>query len=134
MRPSKSTIVLLMLAAGGYVGWTQVSRAADETVVLHIPPTTRSQDTYVNLWVVEDGRGLWIRAERPSRLWLSYLEGSPIVELIRVGDARRYRAVVDDTSQARAHVDPMFREKYGVADQVRAYLRSDTVPIRLERP
>jgi hypothetical protein len=37
-----------------------------------------------------------------------------------------------DTPEGRAYVDPLFRAKYGLADQVRAlFRRGGTVPIRL---
>jgi hypothetical protein len=133
MRLSKGKIYLLVAMAAVYFGWQHFSRTAHETVVLHIPPAARSQDTYVHLWVVEDAQNVWVRAERPGRLWLEYLHDKPVVELRRYEGTIRYRAIPDDTARARAHVDSMFREKYGLADELRALTRRQTVPIRLVR-
>ena len=130
---SKGKLYFLLAAATVYFGWQHLSRTAHETVVLHIPPTVRSQDTYVHLWVVEDAQNVWIRAESPNRLWLDYLHDKPEIELRRYDGTYRYRAIPDDASRTRDQVDSMFREKYGLADQARSLIRSQTVPIRLVR-
>jgi hypothetical protein len=55
------------------------------------------------------------------------------VELRRGGRTIFYRATPFDTEQARARVDPMFREKYGLADRIGELLGPrDSLPIRLE--
>jgi len=126
--------LLLALAVALYFGWGELSHRVGDTAVLHIPPTSRSQDTYVNLWVVEDDQGLWIRADRSSRMWLPYLYEAPVVELTRDGATRKYRAIIDDTERAREYVDPIFRRKYGLVDSARGLLRSKPVPIHLTRP
>lgn len=133
MHLGKGKIYFLLAVAAVYLGWQNLSRTAHETVVLHIPPAVRSQDTYVHLWVAEDAQNIWIRAESPRRLWLEYLRDTPVVELRRHDGTSRYRAIPDDTRRARAHVDSMFRAKYGIADELRALIRPQTVPIRLVR-
>jgi hypothetical protein len=130
---SRGTLLLLVVTAVVYFGWQGLSRTSNETVVLRIPPTDLSQDTYVHLWVVEDAQGLWLRAESPDRLWLRYLSDSPVVELRRHDKAQKYIATVDDTPRARNHVGPMFRAKYGFADEARALLGRQSVPVRLLR-
>ena len=84
-------------------------------------------------WVVDDAEFVWIRASRPDRKWLSHVLQNPNVELRRSARQRAYRALVFDKPKARAYVDPLFREKYGLADRWRAWLdASETIPIRLE--
>jgi hypothetical protein len=134
MQLTRGRFLFLVVVAAGWLGWQHLSSGAYETVVLHIPPTARSQDTYVSLWMVDDGRNAWIRAESPGRLWLEYLREQPEVELRRSGRTERFRAIVQDDPDTRAYVDEMFRAKYGVVDQARALLRDRTVPIRLARP
>jgi len=134
MRWSKGRLYFLVFAAALYFGWRHLSPDAYETAILHIPPGARSQDTYVNLWVVDDGGSVWLRAESPERLWLTYLQDMPEIDLERAGGTDRYRAMPEDTASTRAHVDALFRQKYGLADQVRALTRSRTVPIGLVRP
>jgi hypothetical protein len=131
---NRGRIYLLIAAVALFFGWQNLSRTAHETVVLHIPPSARSQDTYVNLWVVEDERRVWLRAESPNRLWLAYLRGAPLVELERADGTYGYRAAPDNADGTREHVDDLFRTKYGVADELRALIRPKTVPIRLELP
>lgn len=134
MHLSRGKIVFTLIAVAVFYGWQNLSRAAHETVVLHVPGVN-NRDTYATLWVVEDGRHLWLRGETPRRHWLSVLQGEPLVELRRNGQTLSYRAYLYDTPDARAHVDPMFRAKYGLADELRALITPrDTVPVRLERP
>ena len=55
--------------------------------------------------------------------------------LRRSGRSNNYRAIVYDTADARAYVDPMFRRKYGIVDELRAMMSPrDTIPVKLERP
>jgi hypothetical protein len=132
MHLSRGKFAFILIAVAVFYGWQNLSRAAHETVVLHIP-AVNNQDTYATLWVVEDGRHLWLRGENPRRHWLEYLQDNPQVELRRHGQTISYRAYPYDTAQARAHVDPMFRAKYGLADELRALMTPrDTVPVRLE--
>jgi hypothetical protein len=133
MRVSKGWIQFLLIVAVIFFGWKHLSRSAHETAVLHTQDV-QNWDTYTTLWVVEDDQSLWIRAESRDRLWLDFLRGNPRVELRRNGRTSSYRARLQDTAKARAYVDPIFREKYGLADELRALVtQRDTVPIRLER-
>lgn len=134
MHVTKGKAFFLLIAVSIYFGWENLSRTTYETAVLHIP-TVGNQDTYVSLWLVEDIRYVWIRAESPRRRWLDYLRDEPIVELQRNGHSVSYRAKVYDRDDARALIDPMFRAKYGLADEVRALMTPrTTVPIQLRRP
>jgi len=134
MHVSRGKLVFLVIALVVFVGWKNFSRSAHETALLHIP-LVGNQDTYARVWVVEDTRNVWIRAESPQRVWLKFLRDNPVVELRREGSSVDYRAIVIDTADARAYVDPMFRRKYGTADELRAMMSTrDTIPVRLERP
>jgi hypothetical protein len=127
-------IVFILTVAAVFFGWQNLSRSAYETVVLRIPSVS-NQDTYVNLWVAEDARNIWIRAESPERLWLQYVGDRPVVDLQRQGETTQYVAVLLDNNRTRSYVDDMFRSKYGLADEVRGFAPGyQTVPIRLERP
>ncbi len=134
MHLSRGKVLFFLVAVCVYCGWQNLSLAAHESVVLHIPDV-RNRDTYATLWVVDDGRHLWLRSETPQRRWLQLLRDNPIVKLRRNGQTVRYRANVQDSADARAYVAPMFRAKYGIADEFHAMLtRRDSVPIRLELP
>ena len=62
MQLTRGRVLFLAVVAAVWFGWQHLSPGAYETVILHIPPTARSQDTYVKLWVVDEGRSTWIRA------------------------------------------------------------------------
>jgi hypothetical protein len=132
MTRGKIIFVLVLVAA--FIGWQNLSVFGRETAVLHIPPTARSQNTFVTLWVVEDAQGLWLRAENRQRLWLDLLQDDPKVELTHDGRTNSYRAQVSDDREIQVYVDQLFRAKYGRADQIRGLLLRNSVPIRLERP
>jgi hypothetical protein len=122
----------LLLAGALVLGWRSFSRGAQETVVLRTS-TVGNQDHFATLWVVDAHPYVWIRAEDRRRRWLGSVEAHPEVELRRNGRTLRYRATLYDTPEARAYVDAMFREKYGLADRVRDLLAPrDTLPIRLD--
>jgi hypothetical protein len=133
MRLTRGWIQLFLILAAIFFGWKHLSRSAHETAVLHTPDV-HNWDTYTTLWVVEDDQSVWIRAESRDRLWLDFLRGNPHIELRRNGRTASYRASLQDTERVRAHVDPIFREKYGLADQLRELVTGrETIPIRLER-
>ena len=132
---TRGKLIFVLIAVIAFFGWNNLSVSANKTAVLHIPAVARNQDTFVTLWVVEDQRSLWIRAERRQRLWLYLLRGNPLIELTRNGHTVTYRANPLYDLEAQAYVDGIFLKKYGLADQLRGLLMlRDTVPIRLERP
>jgi hypothetical protein len=134
MHITKGRVAFFGAVCAIYFAWGELSRTAHETVILQISGVG-NRDTYATLWVVDDARNLWIRAESSERLWLDYLKDYPLVELHRDGRSDHYRAELFDTADARAYIDPIFRAKYGYADEVREILRSrGTIPIRLDRP
>jgi hypothetical protein len=128
----RRALTCLLIGVAGFHGWKSLSRAAQETVVLRTS-TLRNADHFATLWVVDAPPHVWIRAEDRRRRWLAPVQADPDVELRRGGATFRYRAVPFDTPEARAWVDRLFREKYGLADRVRGLLGDrDTLPIRLD--
>lgn len=100
-----------------------------ETVTLHIHGGVT--DHFTTLFVVDDPPYVWVRAERPGRLWLASLRANSNVDLQRGAVSTPYVAYPDET--ARPRVSRLFREKYGVIDQLAELLwQRDDVPIRLE--
>jgi len=133
VRIDRRTLVLAAVALAGFAGWSAIRPDGKEIAVLRVFDG-QGKDYFASLWVVDDSTGfVWIRADRPDERWLSVVEANPKVELRRRGRSRTYLATAYDRPETRAHVDRMFREKYGIADRLRE-LRSgrDTVPVRLE--
>ena len=132
MYITRKTLVLVGTALALGVGWSVIRSSGREVAVLRTFDV-QGQDLFTTLWVIDDARLAWIQAARPDRKWLSHLRQNPNVELRRDGRSRRYRAMVFDDAEARAHVAPRFREKYGLADRWREWhLGRDTIPVRLE--
>ena len=111
--------------------WRVGSEATRDVAVLKVSDVENS-DRFVTLWAAEDAGWVWLRAARPDRKWLEWLETRSEVEL-ELGDERlRYTAAILDQPEARERVDELMREKYPWADRVREWLLGDdTVPIRL---
>jgi len=110
-----------------------------EVVTLRV--VAASTEYEPRLFVVDDAPAIWIRAERPDRLWLAALRANPDVTVHRGDRDIAYHAVVGndaqawDGNQSHERVDELFRAKYGVFDRVAAWIwRRDAVPIRLIPP
>jgi hypothetical protein len=84
------------------------------------------------LWIVDDGGISWLHGDGRSR-WMRNLEARPIVEVIRGGGTRRYRATPVPGPHPQLH--ELLRAKYGVADRWVRFVGPDkesTTPVRLE--
>ena len=132
MSISRRSVAFVVVGLALFLGWKNLSRAAQEVVVLRVIGVG-NEDYFATLWVVDDGHHVWIRAENRQRRWLQRLRANPDVELRGDGRTFAYRAAFFDTAEARAYVDPQFRAKYGFADWALELVgRRDTLPIRLE--
>ena len=92
-----------------------------------------STDYYPRVLVAEEPPSIWVRAERPDRLWLAALRLHPDVTVRRAGVDYAYHAHIWDQDFDRERVDRMFSAKYGAIDRVSAWFwRRNAVPIRLD--
>jgi hypothetical protein len=102
-----------------------------EVVTLHV--SGGYTDHYPRVFIVDDPPAVWVRAERPDRLWLASLRSNPEVVVHRNDSDIAYHAQVWEGEGSHEHVDRLFRAKYGAFDRVAAWIsRRDAVPIRLE--
>jgi hypothetical protein len=133
VRIDRRTFVFAAVALAGIAGWSSIQFGQKEIAVLRVFDG-HGKDYFASLWVVDDDDGfVWIQAHRPEERWLAVVEASPDVTLRRSGRSRTYLATVYDTPEARAHVAPRFRSKYGIADRWREWRSGrDTVPVRLQ--
>jgi hypothetical protein len=126
---SRRTLLLVLLAAAAALGWNKIS--AQEVATLNVPGSGM-EDYYDQVWVVDARPYVWIRAESPDTTWLDPLRQNPDIYLWRNGERAAYHATIWQEKDV-AHVDKLFRRKYGVMEQLRALVRTQpTVPIRLE--
>jgi hypothetical protein len=128
-------LVALAVLAGIAIAYALAHWALIETGREVIVLRTESADgTWLEsrLWIVDDGEISWLHGDTRSR-WVGNLSARPIVEVVRAGETRRYRATPVPGDNPRVH--ELLRAKYGVADRWVRFVGSDretTVPVRLE--
>jgi len=126
----RSILGIALCAALVFAGldWT---RKNVEVVTLQV--MRGSTDHYAQVFIVDDPPAVWVRAERPDRLWLESLRSNPEVVVHRRDSDFAYHAEVWNGEGGHERIDELFRAKYGAFDRVAAWIsRRDAVPIRLE--
>jgi hypothetical protein len=132
MGIQRRTLLWALCAVGLYYGWQAFARSAQEVATLYAP-VVGADDHYTRVWVVEERPYLWIRAETPARSWLPAVRANPEVVLTHRDRRTEYRAEPRQDPETVAHVNALFRAKYGLADAARDVLsQRQPVPIRLE--
>ena len=130
MISRKSILGLGICAALAYAGldWTEKNV---EVVTLHA--SKGANDYSPRLFVVDGDGAVWIRAERPDRLWLAAVRENPDVVLSRGERDIAYHAAIWNGDAGHQYIDDLFRAKYGLVDRLAAaFWRRDSVPIRLD--
>jgi hypothetical protein len=127
------TLVVLLAAAVLFAGVTWIALEGNEVAVLR----TRSPDgsfEETRVWIADAGGAVFIEAATAERAWYQSLRNHGDVELLREGEAQRYRATPEPGPDGRARIRTLLREKYGWADCWVGLLQdtSDSVLIRLE--
>lgn len=119
--------ILVTLAYAG-LNWIE----AVEVATIHARPLGMEPHE-ARVFVVDDPPFVWVRAERPDRLWLAAIQADPEVRLTRGDREIAYYAIVSNREGTQENVAALFREKYGVLDTLSGWLSDrDAVPIRLE--
>ena len=95
--------------------WTQKNV---EVVTLHV--SGGYTDHYPQVFIVDDPPGVWVRAERPDRIWLASLRSNPEVVVSRGGHDVAYHAEVWNGDGGHQRIDELFRAKYGAFDRLLA--------------
>jgi len=130
MKSRRSILGLGICAALAYAAYDWTEKNV-EIVTLHAMGA--HTEHYTDLFIVDDPPVVWIRAERPDRLWLKAVRENPQVVVRRRDRDIAYHAEVWNGSGGHDHVDALFRAKYGVFDRLSGWIwRRNAVPIRLE--
>ena len=129
----RSILGLGICAALAYAAYDWTGKNV-EVVTLHA--SGAYTDSYTQLFIADDPNDshvVWIRAERPNRIWLKSVRANPEVTVHRGDLDIAYHATVWNGEGDLARVDRLFRAKYGEIDELAAwFFRRDEVPIRLE--
>jgi len=128
---NRGTLCFLVGLGVFWAAWHVGREASRDVAVLQVSDIENSE-RFVTLWAVEDGGWIWLRAARPDREWLDWLEDQSEVRLTIDGETGRYTAAILVDPEAHERVDELMRAKYPWADRVREWLLGDdTVPVRL---
>lgn len=126
----KSLLLLCLLGALAFAGFNWID-AHVEVVTLHV--RGHLKDHYPTVFIVDDPPNIWIRAERPDRLWLASLRVDPELSVRRAGRDISYQAQIWNGTGGHRQVDELFRAKYGIFDTLSGWVwRRNAIPIRLE--
>lgn len=132
MRTLRRTLLYAGTGVLLYVAIQTLLVSTRETLIMHTTDPG-AEDRYSTLWFHEEGQFTWIRAENPTLPWVPQLRTNPLVQIKKDGRTVDYRASFLDSADARAFVNAKFREKYGLADRIRAFFEQrDVLAIRLE--
>ena len=127
-----STLLAVVAALALLAGWSAVQSAGQDIAVLRTFDFS-GVDLYTTLWSLDDGRTVWIRANRPDREWLAQMRRNPDVELKRRGRNAKFRALLFERMRSEAYVEAGFREKYALADRWREWTNgNDTILVQLK--
>jgi hypothetical protein len=122
-----AVVIAAFFVVGGHMALIEIGR---EVVTLRTPlPNGGWQET--RLWVVDDGGSAWLHSAGDA--WAQRFADDPVVELVRGGRTRRYRAYAVPGPHPR--IDALLREKYGVADRWVRFIAPDgekTLVVRLD--
>ena len=125
-------IQLLVAAALAFgVALLLAGQLGGEVVKLTTTDEVGAQYT-TSLWIVDDGRTLWLRAGNPNSAWFNRLPTRPDVELERAGRLTKYRAI--PAKDATPGINSLMAQKYGWADWLIALVvnHDNSVAVRLD--
>jgi hypothetical protein len=124
-------VVLVLIGVAYVVAHLALIETGQEVIVLRTEePGGAWLET--RLWIVDDAGASWLHGNRGSE-WMQNLEERPVVEVIRGGERRRYRATLVPGPHPRLH--ELLRAKYGLADRWVRFVGPDgesTTPVRLD--
>jgi hypothetical protein len=127
LRGAAILFVIAMVFVLGHLALIEIGR---EVATLR---TQRADGTWqeTRLWIVDDGASSFLHSGGAD--WSKRFVGSPIVEVERGGEIRRYRAHAVPGPHPRVH--QLLREKYGIADRWVRFIGPDneeTLAVRLD--
>jgi hypothetical protein len=129
----RNALLIIALLIGGVLA---ASTLVDEgeLVTLHtLGPDGDRYDT--QLWVVDEGGELYVRAHYPGAKWLERVRAEPEVELSRGGASQKFLAGPVDDPEVRRAVNRAMAAKYGFADRVASAVwdPQKSIPVHLDR-
>ena len=130
MRNAMLTIGLLI---GGLVAGVML---VDEGEVVTLGTRGSNGDRYgTQLWVIEEGGDLYLRAHFARAMWLARIRNQPEVDLRRGEASQSFLAGPVDDPEVRRAVNRAMAAKYGFADRLasRVWNPEKSIPVQLHR-
>ncbi len=132
MRPVRFGATILVIAALLVLAHLAFIEVGREVITLRTTSREGVREE-TRLWIVDDGDSSWLHSAGVD--WARRFEGDPLVEVVRAGETRQFRARAMPGPHARVH--QLLREKYGLADRWVRLIGPDndeTLAVRLDPP
>lgn len=129
----RTAMLVIALVVGGLLAAVLLIDEG-EVVTLHtVGPDGDRYDT--QLWVVEEGGELYLRAHYAGAKWLERIRSEPVVELERGDASQKFVAGPVEDPEVRRAVNRAMAAKYGLADRLASSLWNPkkSVPVHLDR-
>jgi hypothetical protein len=124
-----------MLVIGLLIGGMVVcAMLVDEGEVVTLCTRGSDGDRYdTQLWVIEDGGELYLRAHFARARWLARIRRHPEVELHRGDASQAFLAGPVEDPEVRRSVNRKMAEKYGFADRLASWVWNPekSIPVHL---
>lgn len=125
-------LIIGLLIGGVIAGFMLV----DEGEVVTLGTRGSNGDRYgTQLWVIENGGELYLRAHFARAKWLARIRNHPEVDLHRGGASQSFLAGPVEDPEVRRAVNRSMAAKYGFADRLAALVWSPekSIPVQLHR-
>ena len=108
----------------------------DEGEVVTLCTQGEAGDRYdTQLWVIEHGGEIYVRAHFSRAKWLARIRNHPEVDLHRAGASQSFQAGPVDDPEVRRSVNRAMAAKYGFADRLASLVwhPKRSIPVHLRR-
>ena len=129
----RNALLIVGLLIGGMVAGVML---VDEGEVVTLGTRGSNGDRYgTQLWVIENGGDLYVRAHFSRAKWLARIRNHPEVELHRGGASQSFLAGPVEDPEVRRAVNRAMAAKYGFADRLASAVwdPEKSIPVHLDR-
>jgi hypothetical protein len=129
----RNALLIIGLLIGGVVAGVML---VDEGEVVTLSTRGSDGERYeTQLWVIEEGGDLYLRAHFARAMWLARIRNQPEVDLRRGEASQSFLAGPVDDPEIRRAVNRAMAAKYGLADRLASLVWNPkrSIPVQLHR-
>jgi hypothetical protein len=129
----RNALLIIGFLIGGVVAGVML---VDEGEVVTLGTRGSDGERYdTQLWVIEEGGDLYLRAHFARAKWLARLRNQPEVDLRRGAASQSFLAGPVDDAEVRRAVNRAIAAKYGLADRLASLVWNPekSIPVHLRR-